>query len=115
MKKNISLFLALAICIMQLVIPTTVYAAENPSVTATNASGAPEDEIQIDFILSDNPGLTALLVKVEYDSNFLELIDIKDYGFLEEFLQSQQLQIILLTSIGLTAQTITAKTESLLQ
>ena len=79
MKKYISIFLSFAIALMSLPL---LASAEGEQLTGTLSIGEYSAEsgetIDVEVILSDNPGIIALSFDVEYDSERLELIKAED-------------------------------------
>ena len=82
-SKPLACILALAMCIMNFTpLPvTTVYAADpSVDVSISSVEGTPGDEVQVDVTLSNNPGLTCMLVMVGYDSDVLECTNVTENG-----------------------------------
>ena len=81
MKRFLTLLLA---CTMLLGTFTfsSVTAASDPTFSVTDAQGKLGDEISVDINISNNPGIIALRLNIQYDSSVLELTGAtpKDYA-----------------------------------
>ena len=83
MKKYISAI----IIIMILLINTSVFAdADNAfTVYLDNINAKPNEEVEINISLKNNTGILAMLFELNYDSNCLSLIDVKDGGLVDGY------------------------------
>ena len=83
MKKRIAaLLMAVTVAISSMGI---AFAAENGSVTLNGPDEAKAgNEIEVTVDLSTNPGLTALGLRVAYDSEYLTLKNVVDGGIFEK-------------------------------
>ena len=88
MKKRIAaLLMAVTVAISSMGI---AFAAENGSVTLNGPDEAKAgNEIEVTVDLSTNPGLTALGLRVAYDSEYLTLKNVVDGGIFEKLEKSQ--------------------------
>lgn len=87
MKKTISLFLVLSIClsIFAFSLNTSAAVVNKGIITIGKKSANVGDEIYIPIDISENPGIMAITISITYDSNSLEYIEflkgrvLKDY------------------------------------
>lgn len=79
MKKYISILLSFMILMMSLPISASGEGALiNGTLSIENYSAQSGETIDVEVILNDNPGITALSFDIEYDSDRLELIKAED-------------------------------------
>ena len=74
MKRAFSIIFVL--CIILSLIPAAD-AAGDPAVSLSKVKAAPGDDISVDIVLSDNPGINTCTFGVEYDSNVLTLNSVR--------------------------------------
>ncbi len=74
MKRAFSIIFVL--CIILSLIPAAG-AAGDPAVSLSKVKAAPGDDISVDIVLSDNPGINTCTFGVEYDSNVLTLNSVR--------------------------------------
>ena len=55
--------------------PFAAFADEMPAFSVTSAEAKPGDEVEITVSCSDNPGITAWKLDINYDNNAMDLID----------------------------------------
>lgn len=73
---------------------TVRLSSDAPMVSATDVFGIPDDIVQVDLRLENNPGLIGLGLSVYYDTDELELVAVDDGGLLgdSEFLSGKDLK-----------------------
>ena len=76
MKRALSFFLALVLCLSLL--PTAAF-ADSVSITATtnNATPAIGDTIEVTFALTGNPGFTNIEMILSFDADVLQFTGLK--------------------------------------
>ncbi|MCR5485185.1 MAG: hypothetical protein K6F09_06290 [Clostridiales bacterium] len=62
-----------------------VSAADTAKVSVGSVKGDPGETVEVDVVLSDNPGLTSLGLDVAYDTSKLELVGVSDGGVLNGY------------------------------
>lgn len=79
-KRLLSWLLATTVSIMQLLpsVSMIVYADDEGGtvITASSVSGKPNDTVEIDLAISNNPGINAFGILVDYNTDVLECTDI---------------------------------------
>ena len=73
MKKRV--INLLAVLLMISMFPFAAFADEMPAFSVTSAEAKPGDEVEITVSCSDNPGITAWKLDINYDNNAMDLID----------------------------------------
>lgn len=75
-RKIISIFLVALM--LSSMLPTTVFAATAPKVTAASVEKEmiAGETVDVDVVLSDNPGITGGNMKIEFEKNKLKLINV---------------------------------------
>ncbi len=75
-RKIISIFLVALM--LSSMLPTTVFAATAPKVTAASVEKEmiAGETVDVDVVLSDNPGITGGNMKIEFEKNKLKLISV---------------------------------------
>ena len=76
MKKSIYKLLAVllvAAVVMSSVILT--YAADDPTILVSSATGIAGSEVTVDISIKNNPGVIAMYLKVAYDDTIMELVE----------------------------------------
>ena len=73
MKKNIALLLSIIITISGI----SVFAA-TPCIAVSNAVAETGETVNINISLENNPGIISIMLKLSYDSNYLELTNVED-------------------------------------
>lgn len=81
-KKTAALLLSLFILLS--ITAVNVSADSEPSFELTKVYGDPGETVQIELIINNNPGITALSVDIGYSSDDLELIGIDNAGLFED-------------------------------
>lgn len=76
MKKTLAVVLAVAMLV--LAVPFSATAASNPTITVSSTSAYPGKSAQVKIDISNNPGIIAMLIKVEYDATSLTLTKIEN-------------------------------------
>lgn len=98
MKRFFSLIVALVLVVSMTI---TTY-AQNSNVNITSASGKPEfvvenvsgkagDRVNVKISVKNNPGITALQLKVKYSAKDLELASIKNGGLFDDAITHSKL------------------------
>ena len=83
--NNKLLFLILAILIFAVLLVSskfTTFAAAEPTITVGSAKGNAGDTVDVTITMSNNPGLVSMNLYVNYDTDVLKLIEVKDGGLL---------------------------------
>lgn len=77
-RKFISIFLV--VLMLASMLPTTVFAATAPKVTAASVEKEmiAGETVDVDVVLSDNPGITGGTVKIEFEKAKLKLTSVKN-------------------------------------
>ena len=77
-RKIISIFLV--VLMLASMLPTTVFAATAPKVTAASVEKEmiAGQTVDVDITLSDNPGITGGTVKIEFEKAKLKLTSVKN-------------------------------------
>ena len=77
MKKLFIFLLILVIAVSN--ISGTAFAADDPKleVIAPN-SAQPDDEISVDLVIKDNPGIMVMILDLDYDNTCLKYIGFED-------------------------------------
>ena len=81
MKKIGSFLLAICMAFTMLLPVLPVWAA-NPEISFAEVTGKPGEEVTVDVLMSGNPGLAYLKIKVGYDPNELKLLSVTNNGIL---------------------------------
>ena len=79
MKKLIAICLAMLLCVSLLSV--TVSADASASISVATVAGTPGNEAKVTVNLNSNPGLAAMLFKISYDSEIMELTAIDGVSF----------------------------------
>lgn len=79
--KKIGAFL-IAICMTLSMLPHLPVWAAEPQISFTEVTGKPGEEVTVDVLMSSNPGLAYLKIKVGYDPNELTLLSVTNNGIL---------------------------------
>ena len=74
--------LLLAVCVSASLLCVPALAAGEPTIRVSGASAQAGGTVRISISLENNPGIIAMLLKVEYNSSVLTLIDVQDAGLL---------------------------------
>ena len=80
-KKALALLLAMTMLV--LAVPFTVMAADEPTIAVSTSKAYPGKEVDVTIDISNNPGIVALLINVEYDNENLTLTGITNGTTLE--------------------------------
>lgn len=80
MKKIIALFIAIISLTILLTVPT--FAAGNGSIAMSSGSGKQGDTVTLNVNMPSNPGLVTMTIRVSYDTDVLQLINVSDPGLL---------------------------------
>lgn len=85
MNKKLSMLLIVILTII--IYPGVAYAAkDNPSFTLSTVEGKAGDIVRVSLGINNNPGITALQLKLGYSSKALELVSVKDNRLLGDAL-----------------------------
>lgn len=76
MAKTISIFLVFLFVFAAGI--TTVFAASEPTVAVSSVEGKPGDSVPVTITVADNPGIIALRIFVNYDSEKMQLTGVQD-------------------------------------
>ncbi len=76
MKRFLSVLLSFALFIT--IFPILDVKAISPSISAEIVSAVAGDTVEVNVLLSDNPGIIALGLDVSYDTEKLDLLDVKN-------------------------------------
>ena len=82
MKKLTSLILS--VILVCSCMPVAFALDAQPTVTVQSASAAPGGQVSVQVVLSNNPGLVTMLLRVGYDSSVLTLQSVTDGGLFGE-------------------------------
>lgn len=74
--------LLLAVCVSASLLCVPALAAGEPTIRVSGASAQAGGTVRISISLENNPGIIAMLLKVEYNSSVLTLTDVQDAGLL---------------------------------
>ena len=77
MKRALSIIFVLCIILSCIPAAGAAGAAGDPAVSLSKVKAAPGDDISVDIVLSDNPGISTCTFGVEYDSNVLTLNSVR--------------------------------------
>ena len=80
-KRVIALMLSLLMMVQ--LAPTAVFAVGGePTISVVGGSASAGDTVEVDIVLSDNPGVVTVSLAVEFDENVLSLVQVQDQGAL---------------------------------
>ena len=80
MKK---IFVMLLSLVIMLLMCCPAFAANNqPTISVGNVSGEVGDTVSVDISVSNNPGIIALKLKLQYDTEYLSLKSVQDAGLM---------------------------------
>lgn len=82
-KSIISIILACVLCVMGISYPTNAASAKG-MIIGSSVSGQPGDTVDVIVSLWSNPGITSMVLNVDYNSDVLELVKIQDAQLLSE-------------------------------
>ena len=94
MKKIISIILPFFVC-CSIWFGGTVSAAKQAVVSVAEAAGEPGGIVEVDINISDNPGITYLKLKINYDGSKLSLLSAENTDLLAGmmFMTSQTVEV----------------------
>lgn len=78
MKKTRLFALLLAVCLLAAATPAALAAGNGGTFVVSNASGEAGDTISVTISVQNNPGIIATALRIDYDSDKLELIAVQD-------------------------------------
>ena len=83
MKRSTRL-LAMVLSLLMIITSSNVmvFAANEPTITISNAQGKFGDTVDITVTLANNPGIVSMSLNVEYDSTALRLTGVSDSGLM---------------------------------
>ena len=64
------------------VLPITAFATEEPAIAVSQGEGKLGDEVSLDLSLAANPGIISATIRIDYNPEALELINVEDAGVL---------------------------------
>ena len=79
-KKIISMILAGTLMLLSISVPCGAQGAQTPTVAASIVEAKAGETVDVEISLENNPGIVAMTLKVEYDTEALTLLAVADAG-----------------------------------
>ena len=89
MKKLICVILS--VCMLCSLWSISAYAADTPAFELSDAQGERGDTLNVKLYVRNNPGVTALRIKIAYSDDDLELVGVKDGGLFDGAISKSEL------------------------